>query len=189
MMDRYVINESPAFLIILWALCVLSVYFSYITNYDFWCVAGIFFFFVIALWKSVVLVTCRQKLVVDAEGIHYAERKRRKLVWRHYCWKDVRCCYFDYEIRRSLYPFAFRQLYILWTDGMGWKRCDFIELVNFELAFMLRHLQRAVVTLSGVEDIIDEEKTSAKRKVYIRLHVFAFLFMILILIVCKIMTD
>lgn len=72
---------------------------------------------------------------------------------------------------------------------MGWKRCDFIELVNFELAFMLRHLQRAVVTLSGVEDIIDEEKTSAKRKVYIRLYVFAFLFMILILIVCKIMTD
>ena len=188
-MDRYVINESLASSIMLWGLCALSVYFSCVTGYYFWCVAGVVIFFVLALWKSAVLITCRQKLVVDAEGIHYAERKWRKLVWRHYCWKDVRCCYFDYEIRRSLYPFAFRQLYILWTDGMGWKRCDFIELVNFELAFMLRHLKLAIVTLSGDEDIIDEERTSAKRKVYIRLHVFAFLFMIFILIVCGIMAD
>ena len=188
-MDKYIINESLASPIILWVLCALSVYFSCVTDYYFLCVAGIVIFFVSALWKSVVLIKCRQKLVVDAEGIHYAERKRRKLVWRHYYWKDVKCCYFDYEIRHSLYPFAFRQLYILRTDGMKWNMCNYIELVDFELAFMLRHLQRAVVTFSGVEDIIDEEKTSAKRKVYIWLHVFAFLFMILILIVCKIMAD
>lgn len=188
-MDRYVINESPASSIMLWGLCALSVYFSCVTGYYFWCVAGVVIFFVLALWKSAVLITCRQKLVVDAEGIHYAERKWRKLVWRHYYWKDVKCCYFDYEIRRSLYPFAFRQLYILTTDGMGWNMRNYIELVDFELAFMLRHLKLAIVTLSGDEDIIDEERTSAKRKVYIRLHVFAFLFMIFILIVCGIMAD
>ncbi len=88
---------------ILWGLCALSVYFSCVTDLYFWCVAGVVIFFVFALWRSVVLIKCRQKLVVDAEGIHYAEQKRRKLVWRHYYWKDVKCCYFDYEIRHSLY--------------------------------------------------------------------------------------
>lgn len=77
-MDKYIINESLASPIILWVLCALSVYFSCVTDLYFWCVAGVVIFFVLALWKSVVLIKCRQKLVVDAEGIHYAERKRRK---------------------------------------------------------------------------------------------------------------
>lgn len=189
MMDRYVINESPAFLIILWALCVLSVYFSYITNYDFWCVAGIFFFFVIALWKSVVLVTCRQKLVVDAEGIHYAERKWRKLVWRHYCWKDVRCCYFNYRVSRGMAPLIDRLLCIVTTDGNGNWRYDDIWLDDFEFAFRLSRLKRAIVDFSGNNEVVDDCKTSANRKGCIRDCLIVFLILILIAIVCEIMSD
>lgn len=187
-MDKYVINESLAYPIILWVSCALCVYLSYIADYYFWCVAGVVVFFVLALCKSVVLITRRQKLVVDADGIHYAERKGRKLVWRHYYWKDVECCYFDYEIRnfdyeihKALYPFAFRQLYILTTDGMGWKNCKVIELVDFELAFMLSHLKQAIVSFSGDNGIIDEEKTSVKKKACLRVYLFACLIMILIL--------
>ncbi|HIW43691.1 MAG TPA: hypothetical protein H9986_01535 [Candidatus Prevotella stercoripullorum] len=189
MMDKYVINESPAFLIILWALCVLSVYFSYITNYDFWCVAGIFFFFVIALWKSVVLVTCRQKLVVDAEGIHYAEREWRKLVWRHYCWKDVKCCYFNYLVRGNTSLGFYRLLCIVTSTETGNERCDDIWLEDFEFAFRLSRLKRAIVDFSGNSEIVDDCKTSANRKGCIRYCLIVFLILILIAIVCEIMSD
>lgn len=175
--DRYVITESPAFSVLELGFCLILAGGMWNDGYcKPWYIA-IFLVIFIAVIFSVVLSLFirRQKIVIDSRGIHYYERFLFKITKHDYPWSRVSRCYIDWW---HYYSVPVRRLVVVTKLSNGNSKYHDIDLKDFELAFRMSRLKRAILKYSNNAGIFDEEQTSANRKK----ELFYWLIIVLVLI-------
>lgn len=163
LVDRYVITESPASSVLELGFClILSC--GLLDGYcKPWYVAIFLVIFILVIF-SVVLSQFirRQKIVIDSRGIHYYERFLFKITKHDYPWSRVSRCYIDWW--HHYYSMPVRRLVVVTELSNGNSKYHDIDLKDFELAFRMSSLKRAILEYSNNAGIFDEEQTSANRK-------------------------
>lgn len=163
LVDRYVITESPASSVLELGFCLILAC-GLLDGYcKPWYVAIFLVIFILVIF-SVVLSQFirRQKIVIDSRGIHYYERFLFKITKHDYPWSWVSRCYIDWW--HHYYSMPVRRLVVVTELSNGNSKYHDIDLKDFELAFRMSSLKRAILEYSNNAGIFDEEQTSANRK-------------------------
>lgn len=166
LVDRYVITESPASSVLELGFCLILAC-GLLDGYcKPWYVAISLVIFILVIFSVVLsLFIRRQKIVIDSRGIHYYERFLFKITKHDYPWSRVSRCYIDWwhHYYYSM-PVPMRRLVVVTELSNGSSKYHDIDLKDFELAFRMSHLKRAILEYSNNAGIFDEEQTSANRK-------------------------
>lgn len=164
LVDRYVITESPASSVLGLGFCLILAC-GLLDGYcKPWYVAISVVIFILVIFSVVLsLFIRRQKVVIDSRGIHYYERFLFKITKHDYPWSQVSRCYIDwYHYYSMLLPV--RRLVVVTELSNSNSKYHDIDLKDFELAFRMSRLKRAIIEYSNNAGIFDEEQTSANRK-------------------------
>lgn len=162
LVDRYVITESPASSVLELGFCLILAG-GLLDGYcKPWYVAISVVIFILVIFSVVLsLFIRRQKIVIDSRGIHYYERFLFKITKHDYPWSQVSRCYIDWW---HYYSMPVRRLVVVTKLSNGSSKYHDIDLKDFELAFRMSRLKRAILEYSNNAGIFDEEQTSANRK-------------------------
>lgn len=162
LVDRYVITESPASSVLELGFCLILAG-GLLDGYcKPWYVAISVVIFILVIFSVVLsLFIRRQKIVIDSRGIHYYERFLFKITKHDYPWSQVSRCYIDWW---HYYSMPVRRLVVVTKLSNGSSKYHDIDLKDFELAFRMSRLKRAILEYSNNAEIFDEEQTSANRK-------------------------
>lgn len=165
LVDRYVITESPASSVLELGFCLILAC-GLLDGYcKPWYVAISLVIFILVIFSVVLsLFIRRQKIVIDSRGIHYYERFLFKITKHDYPWSRVSKCYIDRWHHYYSMPVPMRRLVVVTELSNGSSKYHDIDLKDFELAFRMSHLKRAILEYSNNAGIFDEEQTSANRK-------------------------
>lgn len=160
--DRYVITESPASSVFELGFCLILAC-GLLDGYcKPWYVVTSVVIFILVIFSVVLsLFIRRQKIVIDSRGIHYHERFLFKITKHDYPWLRVSRCYIDWW---HYYSVPVRRLVVVTKLSNGNSKYHDIDLKDFELAFRMSRLKRAILKYSNNAGIFDEEQTSANRK-------------------------
>ena len=160
--DRYVMTESPAFSVLELGFCLIWACGLLDGNCKPWYVVTSVVIFMLVIFSVVLsLFIRRQKIVIDSRGIHYYERFLFKITKHDYPWSRVSRCYIDWW---HYYSVPVRRLVVVTKLSNGNSKYHDIDLKDFELAFRMSRLKRAILKYSNNAGIFDEEQTSANRK-------------------------
>lgn len=160
--DRYVMTESPASSVLELGFCLILAC-GLLDGYcKPWYVAISLVIFIVVIFSVVLsLFIRRQKIVIDSRGIHYYERFLFKITKHDYPWSQVNRCYIDWW---HYYSMPVRRLVVVTKLSNGSSKYHDIDLKDFELAFRMSRLKRAILEYSNNAGIFDEEQTSVNRK-------------------------
>lgn len=160
--DRYVMTESPASSVLELGFCLILAGGFWNGYCKPWYVAISLVIFIVVIFSVVLsLFIRRQKIVIDSRGIHYYERFLFKITKHDYPWSQVSRCYIDWW---HYYSMPVRRLVVVTKLSNGSSKYHDIDLKDFELAFRMSSLKRAILEYSNNAGIFDEEQTSANRK-------------------------